>query len=274
MPISPWRALNPDGGDHYLAFERRFRYVVEDPEHTWRRVWIPTVIACPVCKADTGLRLAYKTGTDVVVEAACQVGHTWVEPRVEVSLWMAYCRFRTGERDVHWLWLIEAGFGEEPPPPIDHVKEIRQGAVEVAKYGRRRLKAKVRREARKVKKQVGKKVRNEAMRPVAAVLRTVWAVQAGGVEPVKAPRRRGAGAKAPKTPPLSAYRKAYGIQAPEKGPDCLVCQDSGRISAPGISIPCTECAGPAAALEAAERRAERARQGGGRRKASSTSGNQ
>ncbi|WP_281944619.1 hypothetical protein, partial [Streptomyces olivaceus] len=115
MPISPWRALSPDNGDHYLAFERRFRYVVEDPEHTWRRVWIPTVIACPVCEADTGLRLAYKTGMDAVVEAACRVGHTWVETRVDVSQWMAYCRFRAGSQDLDWLWLIEAGFGEEPP---------------------------------------------------------------------------------------------------------------------------------------------------------------
>lgn len=261
MPISPWRALSPDNGDHYLAFERRFRYVVEDPEHTWRRVWIPTVIACPVCEADTGLRLAYKTGMDAVVEAACRVGHTWVETRVDVSQWMAYCRFRAGSQEFDWLWLIEAGFGEEPPPPIDYAKELRTAAVEVAKYGKRKAKAKVRREVRKVKKQVGKRVRNEAMRPVAAVLRTAWAMQAGGVEPVKASRRRPA-PKPPKTPPVSAYRKAYGVQAPEKGPKCLVCDDSGQITAPGISVPCTECAGPAAAaLEAAERRAERARQG-------------
>ncbi|WP_281944698.1 hypothetical protein, partial [Streptomyces olivaceus] len=143
-------------------------------------------------------------------------------------------------------------------PPIDYAKELRTAAVEVAKYGKRKAKAKVRREVRKVKKQVGKRVRNEAMRPVAAVLRTAWSMQAGGVEPVKGARRR----PAPKSPPVSAYRKAYGVQAPEKGPKCLVCEDSGQISAPGISIPCTECAGPAAAaLEAAERRAERARQG-------------
>src|SRR5690606_7074168 len=116
MPISPWRALSPDNGDHYLSFERRFRYVVEDPEHTWRRVWIPTVIACPVCEADTGLRLAFKTAVDAVVEAACPVGHTWVEPCIDVSQWMAYCRYRAGRQEIDWLWLIEAGFGEEPPP--------------------------------------------------------------------------------------------------------------------------------------------------------------
>ncbi|WP_055689230.1 hypothetical protein [Streptomyces prasinus] len=267
MPISPWRALSPDNGDHYLAFERRFRYVVEDPEHTWRRVWIPTVIACPVCEADTGLRLAYKSGVDAVVEAACRIGHTWVETRVDVSQWMAYCRFRAGQQEVDWLWLIEAGFGEEPPPPIDYTKEIRQGAFEVAKHARGKAKAKV----RKAKKKIGKRVRNEAMRPVAALLRTAWTMEAGGVEPVKASRRRPAEPKPPKTPPVSAYRKAYGVQAPEKGPKCLVCEDTGQIIAPGISVPCVECDGPAAAaLAAAERRAERARQGKGERRTSTT----
>jgi len=264
MPISPWRALDPDGGAHYLSFERRFRFVVEDPEHTWRRMWIPTVIACPVCEIDTGLRLAYQTGMDAVVEAACPAGHVWVEPRVDVSQWMAYCRFRAGRQEVDWLWLIEAGFGEEPPPPIDYAEEIRRGAIEVAKYGRRKAKARLRREVRKVKKEVGKRVRNEAMRPVAAFLRTAWTMQAGGVEPVAKPRRRPVEPKAPTTPPLSAYRKAYGTEASKRGPKCLVCEDSGRITAPGISIPCTECAGPAAAaLAAAERRAERVRQGKG-----------
>ncbi|MFE7442386.1 hypothetical protein ACFU7X_18265 [Streptomyces chartreusis] len=260
MSIKPWRALNPDGGDHYLIFERRFRYVVEDPEHTWRRVWIPTVVACPICQIDTGLRFAHKLGMDVVVEAACRAGHVWPEPRVDVSQWMAYCRFRAGRQEIDWLWLIEAGFGEEPPPPIDYAEEIRRGAVEIAKYGQRKAKAKVRSKVRKVKNKAKKRIKNEAMRPVAALLRTAWMMQAGGVQPV-APSRRRREAKPPKTPSVAAYRKAYGMQAPKKGPRCLVCQDSGRITAPGISIPCTECKGSvkrttaAAVVAAAERRA-------------------
>ncbi|QDN84355.1 hypothetical protein [Streptomyces sp. RLB3-6] len=258
MPIDPWRALNPDGGDHYLMFERPFRYVVEDPEHTWRRVWIPTVLACPICRIDTGLRLAYRTGEDVVVEAACPAGHVWPEPRVERTWWTAYCRFRAGQQEFDWLWLIEAGFGEEPPPPIDYVAELRKGSVEIAKYAKRKAKAKVRSRVGRAKK----RVKNEAMRPVAALIRGAWAWQAGGIEPARQPRRRQA--KPPATPPVSAYRKAYGMEAPKKGPKCLVCQDSGRITDPGISIPCTECAGPAAtAMAAANRRAERVRQGKG-----------
>jgi hypothetical protein len=266
MPISPWRPLNPDGGDYYLIFERRFRHIVQDPAHTWRQVWIATVIACPLCEADTGLRLGYTSGLDAALEGACPVGHVWIESRVDVTHWMAYCRFRAGRQEPDWFWLIQAGFGEEPPPPIDYAKEIGEAARYLAKYGRRKAKTKV----RKVKKKVGKQVRNQAMRPVAAALRTAWTLRAGGVEPVKAPRRRSE-PKPPKTPPVSAYRKAYGVEAPKKGPKCLVCQDTGRITAPGISIPCVECAGPAAAvLEAAERRAERARQGKDERRSSTT----
>ncbi|MEW1551304.1 hypothetical protein [Streptomyces tsukubensis] len=259
MPISPWRPLSPDGGDFYLVFERRVRYVAEDPEHTWRRVWMAAVIACPVCEADTGLRLAYKTGEDMFVEAACPVGHTWVESRVDLSHWMAYCRYRTGwsEPEPDWLWLIEAGFGEEPPPPIDYAEELGAAAKELAKLGRREAKKRV----RKAKKQIGKRVRNEAMRPVAAFLRTAWTIQSGGIEPVAPARRRPTEPKAPKTPPVSAYRRAYGAPAPKKGPQCPVCEDTGRITAPGISVPCTECGGPAAVLADAEARAERARQG-------------
>ncbi|MFI8177967.1 hypothetical protein ACIF6H_32255 [Streptomyces microflavus] len=262
MPISPWRSFNPDEGDFYVTFERRFRYVVEDPEQTWRRVWIQTVIACPVCGMDTGLRLAYKVGTDVVLEAACPVGHIWVEPRVDVSQWVAYCRFRQGRQDIDWLWLIEAGFGEEPPPPMetkDIIDAAKVGGKLLVREWRKQAKATVRKPVRQAKREI----RKQAMRPVAAALRTAWAWQAGGVQPVEQPRRRkGRKAPAPKTPPVAAYRKAYGVQAPEKGPKCRVCEDSGHITAPGISIPCTECDGPAAAaLAAAERRAARARDG-------------
>ncbi|MFJ3183948.1 hypothetical protein ACIPJN_36935 [Streptomyces sp. NPDC086796] len=260
MPISPWQSFNPDGGDFYLSFERRFRFVVEDPEHTWRRVWIPTVVACPVCEMDTGLRLAYKVGTDVVLEAACPVGHIWVEPRVDVSQWMAYCRFREGRQDIDWLWLIEAGFGEEPPPPME-MKDIIDAAKVGGKLLAREWKKQARATVRKPVRQAKREMKKQAMRPVAAVLRTAWAWQAGGVQPVEQPRRRrGRTVSEPKTPSVAAYRKAYGVQAPEKGPKCLVCEDSGHITAPGISVPCTECNGPAAALAAAERR-PRAREG-------------
>lgn len=213
MPIKPWRALDPDGGAHYLSFERRFRVVVEDPEHTWRRVWIPTVIACPLCGIDTGLRLAYQSGMDAVVEAACPVGHVWVEPRVDLLQWMAYCRFRAGRQEIEWQWLIDAGFGEEPPPPIDYAEEFRKSAVEIAKYGKRKAKAKVRREIRSVKKKVGKRVRNEAMRPVAALLRTAWTMQAGGVEPVKASHAAPGGVEAPEDP--AGLRLPQGLRRPD-----------------------------------------------------------
>ncbi|MCX4826074.1 hypothetical protein OG883_41120 [Streptomyces sp. NBC_01142] len=109
------------------------------------------------------------------------------------------------------------------------------------------------------------------LHPRLRVLRGAWNLQAGGVpaDPPKAGKSAGAeggrkrkGEPELKIPSVAKYRKAYGMPAPEKGRACLVCEDSGRITAPGISIGCTECAGPAAAaMAAAERKAERARTG-------------
>ncbi|MBT2393371.1 hypothetical protein J7E87_29115 [Streptomyces sp. ISL-1] len=99
------------------------------------------------------------------------------------------------------------------------------------------------------------------------MLRGAWMLQAGGMPEAPKTATKGGrtgrkGEPELKIPSVAKYRKAYGIQAPKKGPRCLVCQDSGRITAPGISISCTECAGPAAAaMAAAESKAERARSG-------------
>ncbi|MGW7268271.1 hypothetical protein [Streptomyces sp. NPDC054842] len=261
MPIEPWQPLAPDNGSLFLAFDRRFRYLVEDPEAKLRTTWIPTVLACPICGADTGLRLGYQTGVDPMLQAQCGAGHIWAEPRVPLTHWEAYCRIQAGQPEVDALWLVNAGFGEEPPPPIDYKKEITGAAKYVAKHAKNRAKAKVRRKVRKAKKNAVK----QAMRPVAAGIRAAWAWQAGGVEPVKKPSRATAKKTVtPKTPPVSAYRKAYGMEAPKKGPKCLVCEDTGRITGSGISIPCTECKGPAAAATAAaEKKAAKVREGKG-----------
>lgn len=259
MPIEPWRPLNVDAGDHFLIFERRFRYVLRDPEHTIRVKWQAITLACPMCGADQGLRLAHQIG-EAQVQAQCPTGHTWDEPRVDVGHFAAYCRLRCGTADPDWQWLADAGFGEEPAPPIDYVKEIGQATKYIAKYAKRKAKAKVKKTVRARIRKVKRGIKKQTMRPVAAVLRTTWTWQAGGVQPVKQPKQRAP--REPKTPPLSAYRKAYGTEAPKRGPKCLVCEDSGLITAPGISIPCTECAGPVAAvLAAAERRAAKVRPG-------------
>ncbi|MGD6765986.1 hypothetical protein ACOKM5_44395 [Streptomyces sp. BH097] len=261
MPIEPWQPLSPDNGSLFLAFDRRFRYLVTEAASAYRNIWIPTVLACPICCVDTGLRFGFQTGVDGMLQAQCPAGHIWAEPRVPLAHWEAYCRIRAGQPEADAAWLIDAGFGEEPPPPIDYKKEITGAAKSVAKYAKNKAKAKVRSKVRKAKKKAVK----QAMRPVAAGIRAAWAWQAGGVEPVKKSGRTTAKkTAAPKTPPLSAYRKAYGMEAPKKGPKCLVCEDSGQITAPGISIPCTECKGPAAAaMAAAEKKAAKAREGKG-----------
>ncbi|MGP9023215.1 hypothetical protein ACT1U9_33025 (plasmid) [Streptomyces sp. BR1] len=259
MPIEPWQPLSPDNGSLFLAFERRFRYLVTEAASAYRNVQIPTVLDCPICAADTGLRLGFQTGVDAMLQAKCPAGHIWAEPRVPLTHWESYCRIQAGQGEADALWLIDAGFGEEPPPPIDYQKEIVGAAKSIAKYAKNKAKAKVRAKVRKAKKTAVK----QAMRPVAAGIRAAWAWQAGGVQPVKK-QRKAREPKPPKTPPISAYRKAYGMDAPKKGPACLVCEDSGRITGSGISIPCTECKGPAAAaMAAAEKKAAKVREGKG-----------
>ncbi|GGT54285.1 hypothetical protein GCM10010271_67690 [Streptomyces kurssanovii] len=167
------------------------------------------------------------------------------------------------------LWILDAGFGEEPPPPIDYAADITAGVKYVANYAKRKGKTRIKRAVRKPIRKAKRKALNIAFTPVAAVLRGAWVLQAGGAptEPPKAANAAAATGGKPragepelKIPSVAKYRKAYGMEAPKRGTACLVCEDSGRITAPGISITCTECAGPAAAaMAAAERKAERAR---------------
>ncbi|MEU9428569.1 hypothetical protein AB0D87_38125 [Streptomyces sp. NPDC048342] len=265
MAIDPMRFPNPAAGYHHIACERRFMWIEQDPAFSLRDKWIQHPVTCPECAADTGLVLAYdEHGGDQVVQVLCPDGHEWPELFVDPQYLVTYSAMRFyADPNPALLWIIDAGFGEEPPPPIDdHVEQLVKGYKEVAKYAARKGRTRVKRAVRKPLRRAKKKALNVAFSPVAATLRAAWILQSGGV-PQAAPKRPG---KPPrpeqgmKIPSVAAYRKAYGMDAPKRGPKCLVCEDSGRI--PGTAIACTECAGPAAAaMAAAERRAERARQG-------------
>jgi hypothetical protein len=246
VPIDPWRPLNPYAGDHFWRIERRFRYlVIEDA--VLREKWAPRVLACPVCGAEHGLCLAFQEHRDVMVQARCHRRHTWPEPRIDRRHFTAWSRLRTGTGEEDRQWLVDAGFGEEPPEPIDYVRQLKEGWGYGAKYlarkARSRAKAEIRRPVRNAKDKARKRVRTEAARPVAAALRTAWTWQTKGAGPAEAPRPKNPKKKkpAPKVPPVSAYRRAYGMEPPERGPDCLVCEDTRRLTALGISIPCPEC---------------------------------
>ncbi|MFL4497479.1 hypothetical protein ACJ6WD_40515 [Streptomyces sp. VTCC 41912] len=269
MPIQPWRAFNPDAGDNFLIFQRRFRHLVQDPAHTIRVRWEQVPLICPLCEMEEGLRLAHRPG-DREVQAQCPAGHTWATP-LDISMYLAYCRIRWGAADPDWLWLLKAGYGEEPAPPIDHAADIRAAAAYMAKYGKRKAKARVKKPLRKAKKmlkaqvtktvhtparKVGRRVKNEAMRPVAGALRAAWAWQAGGVQPVTSPKSTEAKAAEKPPPPVRAYMKAYGMEPRKKGPKCLVCEDTGRITSPGIAIPCPQCAAPSSKHSKAKGSAE------------------
>ncbi|MBT2439808.1 hypothetical protein J7E93_06665 [Streptomyces sp. ISL-36] len=272
MTFNPLRPNDPAAGYYRIAAERRFMYLRQDPAHTLRTVWQTLPVTCPICAADTGLTLFHERGAQDVVQVLCPAGHLWPEPLVDPDHFRTYAELH-GYVDTQpeALWIIDAGFGEEPPPPIDYAAEITAATKYVAKYATRKAKTRIRRAVRKPIRKAKKKALDLAFTPVSAVLRGAWTLQAGGVpadSPKTAKSAAATGGKAPKgepelkIPSVARYRKAYGMEAPKKGPACLVCEDSGSITAPGISITCTECAGPvAAAMAAAERKAERARSG-------------
>jgi hypothetical protein len=275
MGIDPKRYPNPAAGYHRIACERRFMRIEQDPKFSLRDKWLKHPVACPVCTVDTELVLVYERG-DHFVQVLCPNGHEWPEPLIDTQYFVTYSEHRFyADPNPNLLWIIDAGFGEEPPPPIDdHVEQIAKIAKEVTKYAGRKARTRVKRAVRKPVRKAKKKALNLAFAPVAAALRTAWIIQSGGV-PQQAPKglkgggRRRRPEEGMKIPSVAAYRKALGVPAPEKGSACLVCEDSGRITGPGVSIPCTECKGAAAPLARAEEKARRAREGGSRKTAAS-----
>ncbi|MFD9078239.1 hypothetical protein [Streptomyces erythrochromogenes] len=262
--IDPSRSHDPAAGYYRITAERRFNYLRIDPDHTIRVVWQALPVACPMCGADTGLTLVLERAAQPVVEVLCPARHEWSEHLIDPGHFTAWAdmRWTTPNWDMHWI--LEAGFGEEPPPPIDLVEEVPKAARIVTRVLVREAKKRVRRQVRRRVRKVKKKALNVAYSPVAALIRTAWAMQAGIPQEAPAPaQKKGKQAPGPKIPSVAKYRAAYGMPAPVKGPACLVCEDKGRIVAPGLDITCTECEGPAAAaLAAAERKAARARAGG------------
>lgn len=262
MGIDPKRYPAPAAGYHRIDSERRFMWIEPDPESKVRDKWLQHPVACPICAADTELVLVYERG-GMFVQVLCPNRHEWPEPLIDTRHFVAYSeqRFYAGP-DPRMLWIIQAGFGEEPVVIDDYVEQIVKGYKEIAKYAGRKGKARVKRAVRVPVRKAKKKLGNVAFSPVAAVLRTAWVIQSGGVPQAAPKSRKGGRAKTGgKIPPVAAYRKAYGMQAPEKTPFCLVCSDSGRITAPGVSIPCTECEGATAPLVRAEEKARRLREG-------------
>lgn len=273
MGIDARRYPNPAAGYHHIACERRFMWIEPDPEAKTRDTWLQHPVTCPICAADTGLVLVFERG-DSFVQVLCPNGHEWPEPLVTPQYFVAYSEQRYfADPDPHLLWILAKGFGEEPEPPIDdHVEQIARAAKDITKYAGRKAKTRAKRAVRKPLRTAKKKALNVAFAPVAAALRAAWIMQSGGV-PQQAPKGRGKRRHPEdgmKIPTAAAYRKALGVPAQKKGPHCLVCRDTGRITAPGVSIPCTECLGAAAPLARAEEKARRVREGSGSARAAKT----
>lgn len=242
MPIHRYEPGNPDIGYFRLPCERPFHYLIQDPDKGWL-TWLTPTVSCPSCAETTGLLIACHLGSDPAVQALCEAGHQWPEPAIALEHFRAYARLRYGlDCDADYLWIIDAGFGEEPPPPIDYAAEIAGAARDAAKYAARKGKAKIRREVKAIRRGAGRTAR----RPFAALWKSL---RPGGDQPAEQPptprtgRGRAAAEEEYRTPSYAKYRKALGIAAPERGPRCLVCSDTGRITAPGVDISCSECSG-------------------------------
>lgn len=230
MPIDWSEPGNPDMGVFQLHCERPFHALNPDPDKILL-AWLAPTVSCPICAASTGLTLAWRQGHDPAVQARCPVGHEWPELLIDVAYFRTYTKLRYGlDCDPGDLWITDAGFGEEPPPP-DTLQDYADAAAHIAKTVRREIRTKVRRETRGAKKSLRQLIRisrggDQAKQPQP----TARARPAAPAEPPKL-----------KTPSYTAYRKALGIPAPQRGPHCLVCSDTRRITAPGVNIPCTEC---------------------------------
>jgi hypothetical protein len=248
MNHDPIRANDPDAGRHLVIAARKFRYIERDPAHELRVVWIARDVVCPVCLADTDLTLTFSEAVDPCVQVTCPTGHTWGEMAIDVGHFTSYTRLVSWcDPDPETRWITDAGFGEEPPPPIDYVGDLKAGYTYAAKFAARRAKTKTKSAIRRPIKKAKKRAAKTACIPVAAALRAAWTWQAGGAPQAPAPAPKKAAQQGPKVPSYAKYRKAYGIQTPQRGPKCLVCNDSRRI--PGTAIACTECS-PAAAPSA------------------------
>ena len=242
MPIDRYEQGDPDIGYFRIASERPFHYLVQDHDKI-RLAWLTPVVSCPICLSTTGLLLACRLGRDPAVQVLCQAGHQWPEPAVNLGHFRAYARLRYGlDCPLDDLWITAAGFGEEPPPPIDYAAEIAGAARYAAKHAIRQGKKKIRREARSLRADTGRTAR----RPFIALWKRL---RSSGERPDRHRPAPGGTPPAPglrkeyRTPSYAQYRKALGIAAPERGPHCLVCSDTRRITAPGVNIPCTECDG-------------------------------
>ncbi|MCM2424272.1 hypothetical protein [Streptomyces sp. RKAG293] len=229
MRSTSFRPSDPASGYHRITSERRFRYLEQDPAHTYRIKWLPVPVACLICQTDTNLTFTLDEAADPLVHVACPAGHAFDEPRIDRQHFITYSRLLSyADPNPALLWITDAGFGQEDPPPIDYAHDITAATRYAARQAKRRAKAQVKGAIRRPLRTAKKKARNAAFAPIAAALRAVWAWQAG-----TSPE------SSPKTAPASAGAPA----ASSRTTTCAVCQGAGQI--PGTTVTCTECARPA-----------------------------
>ncbi|MEV7602918.1 hypothetical protein AB0O91_36690 [Kitasatospora sp. NPDC089797] len=253
-PNSP----DPLNALHRVIAERRFRYLEQDLEHipwAWSGPldgWLARVLSCPVCLAEEGLDLSLVESSDPEVVVRCPDRHEWSEPRLVREHFIGYSRFRfLPLPDPDWAWLLEAGYGEEPPPEVDYWAEGREAAVVLGKHfakrAKRRIKAKTTGRlgdaVQQGRQKAGRAVTGAARAAGQKVRERIVGDDVLEDEPPLDDEfgEPGDDQEHVEVPSYAKYRKALGIPAARRGPRCLVCSDTGRITAPGVDIPCTEC---------------------------------
>ncbi|MFJ9846301.1 hypothetical protein ACIRYZ_38855 [Kitasatospora sp. NPDC101155] len=253
-------APDPLNALHRVITERRFRYLEQDPEcvpWAWSGPldgWVVQVLSCPVCLAEEGLDLSLIESSDPEVVVRCPDLHEWSEPRLIRDHFIGYSRFRfLPLPDPDWAWLLEAGYGEEPPPPVDYWAEGREAAVVLSKYFAKRAKRKIKAKTTGRLKKAVRQGRQKAGQAVTGAARAAGQKVRDRIvgDDVLEDELLDDRLDEPsddqehiEVPSYAKYRKALGIPAAKRGPRCLVCSDTGRITAPGVDIPCTECGTP------------------------------
>jgi hypothetical protein len=241
MKAEPLRPADPGAGYHRILARRRFRYIERDPAHSLRITWIATPVVCPVCETDVDLQLVLDERTDVFVQVHCPRRHDWSETAIDPQHFRAYSRLQwSADPDPNQMWILDEGFGEEPPGPID-LDEVKAVAKTVGRLykgqAKRRVKGAVRKRTRAARRRAGK----AALTPVTATVRALRGRRSRKADQAAEPAATSAVPPLDvKTPSVAKYRKAYGMPAPKRGPKCLVCEDTHTI--PGTRIRCTECA--------------------------------
>ncbi|PBC77577.1 hypothetical protein BX265_2328 [Streptomyces sp. TLI_235] len=135
-------------------------------------------------------------------------------------------------------WAVEEGKKEAKK----RIRQVKAAPGRLARRLRRTATAKTKEAGRNALAATGQAAEKVTTRPAAALYGAAWAARGVHPDNAPAPERKKRAKKPERTPPWSAYRKALGIGPTWSGRGkCLVCNGTGRIAHPTLTIPCKSC---------------------------------